>query len=337
MRNWLFCSAVFLVSVLHAQVSDIAFDANPDFLKLPPHVYLGEVAGVATNSKSHLFVYTRTGAVGTLGGSRLFTHGGSRLLEFDGSGKYVREIGQGVYGFLFAQSLRVDREDNIWAVDKGSGMVVKFDPTGKIALLLGRKPESIDVGNGGRAGANTGAGIPGDTFSQAMDVAWDAAGNIFIADGHRNARIAKFDKNGKYVKSWGTKGTGQGQFNEPSSLAVDGQGNLYVADSGNKRIQVFDGQGTFRQEYTNIGTPHAICVSGGSHPYLFSSNSNETNSMENGEIYKMELDGRVLGKFGKAGKTAGEFGTVNQMDCRNPALLYVGELTNWRVQQLKLR
>jgi hypothetical protein len=107
---------------------EIAFDANPGLLKVPPHIYMGEAAGVATTSKGNIIVYTRTGEDATMGGSRMFTHGGSRLFEFDPTLKYIREIGQGVYGFLFAQAVKVDAQDNIWIVDRGSNMVIKFDP-----------------------------------------------------------------------------------------------------------------------------------------------------------------------------------------------------------------
>jgi len=316
-----------------AQVPEIAYDSTPNLLKLPEHIYLGEAAGVATTSKGNILVYTRTGGVATTGASRWFTHGGSRLFEFDSNGKYMREIGQGVYGFLFAQAVKVDPQDNIWVVDRGSNMVLKFDPAGRMAMTLSRKPESVNLaGGGGGGGARA---VPGDNFVRPTDVAWDAAGNIFVADGG-NSRVVKLDKSGTYVKAWGSKGTEPGQFSTPHSLAVDAQGNVYVADPGNKRIQVFDNDGTFKNQLSNVGAPWAICISPGAHPFLFSSNSNATDSMDNGEIYKMQLDGTVLGKFGQAGKLLKEFGTVNEMDCRNPNTLIVGELTNWRVQKLSL-
>lgn len=345
---------------------EISFDSAPNLLKLPEHIYLGEAAGVATNSKGHIFVYTRTGAPYAItGGSRVFTHGGARLFEFDQSGKYVREIGQGLYGFLFAQAVRVDPQDNIWVVDRGSSQVIKFDPEGRIAMVMGRKPESIFVGTrGGGPGAGRGAasggggggrgpvapgaerggpppapgaGTPGDLFNQPSDVAWDSAGDIFVADGYGNSRIAKFDKDGKFLKSWGSRGAEEGKFNMLTSLAVDSQGNVYAADRGNKRIQVFDSNGDFKSQITNVGSPWAICISPGSHPYLYSSDSNEVNSMDNGEIYKLELNGNVVGKFGQAGKLPKQFGTVNEIDCRRANELYVGEVLNWRVQKLTLR
>jgi len=138
------------------------------------------------------------------------------------------------------------------------------------------------------------------------------------------------------LKSWGVRGTEPGQFNTPHSLATDSKGNVYVADLGNQRIQVFDNEGAFQREIKGVGSPWAICISPGAHQYLYSSNSNDPRNLDNGEIYKMELDGQILGKFGRAGKQAKEFGTVNEIDCRSPNELYVGELTNWRIQRLNL-
>src|SRR3954469_1100131 len=130
--------------VAQSNAPDLPYDANADLLKLPDNIHMGEAAGVATNSKGHIFVYTRTGAAhATLGTSRTFYKAGSRLLEFDPAGKFVREIGVGVYGFNSAQAVRVDPQDNIWVVDQGSTQVIKFDPDGRIALVLSRKPEAI--------------------------------------------------------------------------------------------------------------------------------------------------------------------------------------------------
>src|SRR5213083_425170 len=150
-------------------VPDITYDANADFLTLPAGTYLGEVAGVATNSKGHVFVYTRTGhAVATLGDERTFYHGGSRLFQFDQTGKFVKEIGQGVYAINFAQQVRVDPQDNVWIVDSGSNQVVKFDGDGRFQLVLGRKPENITL--------RAGAGMPARQLDVAPEAAAPAAG-----------------------------------------------------------------------------------------------------------------------------------------------------------------
>ncbi len=173
-------------------------------------------------------------------------------------------------------------------------MVVKFDKAGKVLLTLGRRPEAVgevgsSAGSGvyGRSSGPPGSGVPGDNFNQPTDVAFDAAGNIFVSDGYVNNRIAKFDKNGEFIKSWGATGSENGQFNTAHSIAVDSRGNVYVADMGNKRIQVFDNNGTFKSQIGNVGATRAICISPGDHQYIYSSNSNPTEDpFQDGEIHK---------------------------------------------------
>ena len=315
---------------------EIKFDSVPNAIQLPAGLYLGEVAGVATNSKGDIFVYTRTGhPTVTIGTMRPFAHGGSRMLQFDRTGKYVREIGKDTYGFMTAAQVRVDPADNIWAVDVMSNMVMKFDPEGRVAMLLGRKAESESIPP--RAPGGDGAGQPTDLFNRPTDVAWDAAGNIFVADGAGNARIAKFDKDGKFLKSWGKRGEGPGEFANVLSIAVDAQGDVYAGDGGNRRIQVFDNNGVFKTAFSNFGNAQAMCISKGANPVLYVSDSNPWNDIDvAGEIYRMSLDGTVLGKFGRAGRLLKEFGAVNSIDCRSENTLFVGELANLRVQKLVL-
>jgi len=327
-------------------VPELPFDSAANPLTLPDDIYLGEVGGVAANSKGEIFVYTRTGhPTISLGGSRAFAHGGSRLFQFDRTGKYVREIGQDSYGFMFAQQVRIDPQDNIWIVDQMSGYVMKLDPAGRVQMLLGRKPKAVPVpapargaAGGGRGGALIGTGAESDVFNRPTDVAWDAAGNIFVADGAgSNTRVAKFNSKGVFIKSWGSTGAGPGMFGSVLAIAVDSKGNVYVADGGNKRIQVFDNDGTFKTEYTNVGKPAALCITPGPNQFLYSSNSNPPEDLDvAGEIYKMKLDGTIVGKFGKAGKLPKEFGTVNSIDCRSENNLLVGEIANMRVQKLAL-
>jgi len=329
--------ALLLLCAASLFAQDIAFDSSVNFLHPPANINFGEVAGVATTSKGNILVFTRTGENATAGASRIFTHGGSRLFEFSPAGLYLREIGVGIYGFMFAQAVRVDAHDHIWAVDRASDMVIEFDPLGRVVKTLGRKPESVTIEPRATAAGRGRGGVAGDNFNRPTGVAWDAAGSIFISDAYSNARVVKLDKDGGFIKAWGTKGSGQGQFDMPNSLATDATGNVYVADLNNKRIQIFDNDGNFKSELKNAGAPWAVCISPGAHQYLFSSNSNPPESMDGGEIYKMELDGTVVGKFGSAGKGPKEFGTVNQIDCRNPNTLYLAEVGNWRVQKVTLK
>ena len=268
-----------------------------------------------------------------------------------------------MYGFNAAIGLRVDPQDNVWTIDDAASQVVKFDTEGRIALVLGRKPEAINVrpaapgggrgaaaegagggrgaapgGAGGRGGGPPGAGIPGSTFNRPTDVTWDRAGNIYIADGIGNTnRVAKFDKDGKFIRQWGSTGSENGQFAGVKSLAVDAQGNVYVADIGNKRIQVFDADGMFKSQFGNIGTPLAMCITTGPTQYLYISHSGDPDGMEDAAIYKVQLDGRVVGKFGSAGRLPKQFGLANSIECRNENELLVGEMINWRVQKVTLR
>ena len=318
------------------EAPEIRFDSVPEALKLPAGLYLGEVAGVATNSRGDVFVYTRTGhPTITIGTARPFAHDGSRLFEFDRNGKFVREIGKDSYGFMFAAQVRVDPSDNIWVVDQMTNMVMKFDPQGRVAMLLGRKAEAVNVP--ARPAGGEGAGQPTDLFNRPTDVAWDAAGDIFVADGLGNARIAKFDKEGKFAKSWGKKGTAPGEFANVRSIAVDARGNVYAADGGNKRIQVFDNDGNFKTAFADVGNAQALCMTKGTNQLLYVSNSNPPTDIDrDGEIYRMRLDGSITGKFGRAGKLLKEFGTVNAIDCSSENTLYVGEIGNLRVQKLIL-
>jgi hypothetical protein len=340
--------AILLSSVaLLAQsaVPDLPFDANADMLKTPNDVHVGEVAGVGANSKGQIFVYTRTGhPYATLGDNRTFSRGGSRLFQFDPAGRFIRELGQDVYGFNAAIGLRVDPQDNVWTIDAAANQVVKFDPDGRIALVLGRKPEAIGVrpappgtGTGRGGAAPTGAGTPGSSFNRPADVAWDRAGNIYVADGlGTNNRVAKFDKDGRFLAHWGSTGSGQGQFTGVKALAIDAQGAVYVADAGNKRVQVFDGEGAFKSEFGDVGTPLAMCITRGSPQYLYISHAGDQDGMEDAAIYKVRLDGTVVGKFGAAGKLPKQFGLANSIDCRDETVLLIGEMTNWRVQKVTL-
>ena len=345
------------VSLFAQATPDIRYDANADALQLPQGTYLGEVAGVATNSKGHVFVYSRSGS----GLGPAYGNAASQLLEFMPDGKFVREIGKNLYAWSFGHSVRVDREDNIWATDKGSDMVVKFNPEGRVAMVFGRKQEASDEDTGPLKHPKPPLPPEIGRFRQVTDVTWDPAGNIYISDGYINSRIAKADKNGKWLKSWGEPGSLPGQLNTPHNIAADAQGNIYVADRGNRRIQVFDGEGKLLREIRidvpfepgmqpaigsvpdvpkllaagaaltqAPGAPWTVCITPGPNQVLYTSDAYP------GRIYKLSLEGKVLGVLGESGKQLKQFGWIHEIACPSENELYVAEILNWRVQKLIL-
>jgi len=332
-----------------AAVPEIRFDASVDFLKLPPNMYFGEVAGVTVDARKHLYVFSRTGARSSLHGAVA-----SQLFEFGPDGSFIREIGKDLYGFAFAHTVRIDADGNLWATDEGANMIMKFNPAGRVLMVLGRRAEAVEAPP--REPAPGTQPRPGwGSFNRPTDVAWDKSGNIFVADGYNNSRVVKIDKNGRWVKTWGERGTGPSQFNILHSIANDANGNIYVADRTNRRIQVFDSDGTFLRQFTIdvpfdktpdvmlgampsgesnplavSGAPWAICITPGPRQVLYSADAVP------GRIYKLSLDGKVLGVLGEAGKGVKQFGWIHEIACPSENELYVAELLNWRVQRLTL-
>ena len=335
-----------------ADVPVIAYESVPNLLKLPDNLFLGEVSGVAVNSKGHIFVFSRGDTTGPAYGAAA-----ARLLEFDPDGRFVREIGHHLYAWSFAHTVKVDPHDNIWVTDKGSDLVIKFTPDGRVAMVLGRKQEAADENTGPLKHPNPPLPAIDGYFRQVTDVAWDVDGNTFISDGYINSRVAKVDQNGNWLKSWGERGTGPGQFHTPHSIALDAKGSVYVADRSNRRIQVFDREGNFQRLFTidvpfpagtrpvigdmpnegdiaagtfAPGSPWTLAISPGPNQVLYCSDAYP------GRIYKMSLEGKVLGVLGQAGRQLGQFGWIHEMACPQENVLFVGELLNWRVQKLVL-
>jgi len=334
----------------------IPFDSVPNPLTLPDDMFLGEASGVAVNSHGHVFVFTRGNTQGPA-----YAAAAAQLLEFGPDGKYLREIGHRLYAWSFAHTVKIDRDDNIWATDKGSDMVIKFDPAGRVLMVFGRKQEASDENTAPLRHPVPPLPPVDGMFRQVTDVTWDRAGNTYISDGYINSRVAKVDPDGNWISSWGTPGDGPGQFNTPHSIATDANDNIYVADRGNRRIQVFDTSGEFLRQITidvpvppdahpamgpkpaprpdgtyatpqtmAPGAPWTVCITPGPQQVLYASDGFP------GRIYKLSLDGKVLGVLGKSGKQLKQFGWIHEMACPSDNTLWVAELLNWRVQKLEL-
>ena len=357
----LFGSTVTSVLIAQQTTTDapkIPFDVVYDFFKYSPDMNFGEVLGIAVSPKGRIVVLNHPGNSGPLYGNS-----STQLLEFDSTGKFVREIGKNVYGIGYSHSVRFDKYENLWVVDKGTNAVMKFNPAGYVTMNLGRRPEGPDDPEESyysprKNAANTPVHVDGQ-FRQPTDIAWDSDDNIYVSDGYTNSRVAKFDKNGAWVKSWGSRG-GSGvhgkenpnQFNTPHNIGIDRQNNVYVADRGNRRIQVFDTDGNFKRmihlnvpydkkRHPVLGNlnpnppdetqPWTICITNTPTQYLFTSDN------EPGRIYKLTLDGKIVGVFGESGRAAGQFNWIHALACPSDNTLFVADMNNWRVLKVTLR
>lgn len=253
--------------VAELQAKQAALEKNTPQMKITEEVLkltvpgqtIGEAVGVAKNARGHLFVFTRTGRTSTVKGGAA-----SMLFEFDRNLKFVKEWGPNNYAAGFAHTVRVDKDDNVWMVDEGSNMIVKYRPDASVAMVLGRKEEPLDwlerFVEEGRHLEGTPPARP-YVFNRPTDVTWDRNGNIFVADGYDNSRIAKFDRNGMWVKAIGERGSAPDQFNTPHGITSDDSGNIYVADRGNRRVQVFDPELKRLRIIEGMGAPWTVCTS----------------------------------------------------------------------------
>jgi len=336
------------LALAQQSVPEIRFDSVPDFLKLPPGMNFGEVPGVAVDSRGNVYVFTRSNtATGPA-----YAPAAAQLLEFGPDGEFMREIGKGLYAWAEAHTVRIDKDDNIWAIDKGSDMVIKFNQAGRVTMVFGRRSESAD---GAKPWERVDPPLPAadGLFRQPTDVTWDSEGNIYITDGYVNSRVAKYDKNGDWVKSWGDKGSKPGQFTIPHAIVADRNNNLYVGDRTNRRIQVFDTEGNFKRMFTIdvapdpksravngntptgarlaavIGAPNSICITQGSNQVLYVGESTFP-----GRLFKVSLEGKVLGVIGRSGRQLKQFSGIHQLACPSENEVYAAETSNWRVQKL---
>jgi hypothetical protein len=235
-------------------------------------------------------------------------------------------------------------------------MIIKFNPEGRVVWVFGRRKESAEEDTKPWEHPNPPLPHQDGLFRQPTDVTWDSQGNIYISDGYINSRVAKYSKDGDWVKSWGEKGTAAGQFRTPHTIATDRNDNIYVGDRANRRIQVFDTEGKFLRMFTIdvppapgtkavygntptgerlaqvIGAPNSICITPGQNQVMFVGESTFP-----GRIFKVSLDGKVLGVIGRSGRNLKQFSGAHQLACPSENEIYAAETANWRVQKLLLR
>lgn len=295
--HWILVALPLLAAALAgaqtAALPDLGYRAVPDPLKLPAGANFGEVPSVALDARGHIYVFHR---------------GPRALMEFDAAGNFLHSIGEGL--FTRPHGLRIDPDGNIWTTDVGSHLVLKLNREGRVMMVFGRQNS------------------PGETdsqFNQPADVAFGRRGEIYVADGYGNSRIVKFDREGRFLKAWGTKGAAPGQFNLPHAVVVDANGQVIVADRENARIQIFDADGNFLKEWTHVGQPWGLALSRDGLLYVAAGRDNR--------VLVLDLDGKIQGGFGERGKLPGQFGWPHGIAVGPVGEIYVSEILNWRVQK----
>ena len=276
---------------------ELGYVAAPKAVTLPDGITMGAPASVAFDASGHLFVLTR---------------GDKTFFEFTPDGTFVRAFGDKL--FTRSHGLRIDRQGNLWATDVGGHVVVKLDREGRALLTLGTKGEAGEW--------NEAAGSR--KLNQPNDVAIADNGDIFVAQGHTpgpngDARVLKFGKDGTFIKSWGGKGTGPGQFQVAHGIAIDAKGQLWVADRENQRMQVFQPDGTFVREIRYKGLPCGLAI-GREHMYMVNGFA--------GQILRLDLNGKVLAALGKPGTGPGEFGEAHMIAVSDRDEIYVADSVN---------
>jgi DNA-binding beta-propeller fold protein YncE len=273
-------------------VLELGYRVIPDFLHAPDDMAVGEASGVAVNSQGHIFLFQRARPM---------------LTEYDEQGTFHRSIGDGL--FTHPHGLRIDADDNLWTTDDGSHLVLKLSPAGRVLLVLGRKDVAAEADW---------------LFNQPTDVAFGRHGEVYVADGYGNSRVVKFDRAGNFLNAWGKYGTGPGEFKLPHTVATDSQGNVYVGDRENRRIQIFTAEGTFLKEWAGVGYPYGLCITPDQHVWMIDGGYDR--------IIELDQSGKILGALGEPGRAPGQLAWGHSIAVGKDGKIYVAEVLNWRFQ-----
>src|SRR5262249_48160929 len=209
-----------------------------------------------------------------------------------------------------AHGLRVDRDDNVWITDISNHLVTKFDSKGKVLLTLGKKDQPGDGP---------------DQFNKPTDTAVAANGDIYVSDGYGNSRVVKFTKEGKYLKEWGKKGTGEAEFNLPHVVFLDTKGRVHVGDRENNRVQIFDPDGKYLGQWKESGAPYGLFLTTAGRALIADGRGSE--------VRVLDAQGKLLGRWGEKGKELGQFSAPHWVCADAQGAVYVAETGGNRVQK----
>ena len=272
---------------------------------LPDGFALGHVPGVDVDSHNHVFVFHR---------------GDRPVLMIEGdTGEILASWGDGM--FATAHGLTVDSQDNVWLTDTVHHQVFKFSHDGKLLMTLG---------------AQGVPGLGGKHFNGPTDLAVAPTGEFYVTDGYGNNRVAKFSADGNFLFDWGTKGTAPGEFDLPHGIAMDARGRLYVADRANGRVQVFEANGKFLDQWKSpeLGRPWGMTVDADGFLYLIDGGDLNPKPPDRGRVLKMTLEGEILEEWGSFGSYDGQFYWAHDVGVGKDGAVYVTDVhLGMRVQK----
>jgi DNA-binding beta-propeller fold protein YncE len=269
-----------------------AYKLDATFPQLPPDVKLGAVSGVATDAAGNVLVFHR---------------GEPPILVFEPGGKFIRSMGKGL--FSSPHGLRVAPDGNVWVTDNFNHTVLKLSPEGKVLLTLGVKDRR---------------GVDERHFDRPTDIAFAKNRDVYVSDGYGNSRVVKFDKDGKFLLAWGSKGDKDGEFNLPHAVRVDSKGQVYVGDRENNRIQVFDPEGKFIRKIEGVA-PFGLFITKGDTLFVADGRANR--------VVKMTAEGKVLASWGEKGTGPGQFDLPHGVAVGADGAVYVCDINGKRVQK----
>ncbi len=271
-----------------------------NWAQLPDGWNFGEVSGVDVDRHDNVWVFNR---------------GPHPVMQFDKNGKLLQAWKE--VPVKSSHGIRVDPQGNVWLVDVVGHALLKFTPQGKLLMVItnaGNQPGNNDTPY---------------AFNRPTSLAFHPNGSFYVSDGYVNQRVVRYTKDGDYVKHWGSKGTGNSQFDIAHDITVDRDGKLYVADRTNNRIQVFDAEGNFLNKWTGIGQPWGLY-------YASRDNAIFMCDGENNRVVKLNLDGQIIGTLGSFGKAPGKFDFAHHLAVDSSGAIYVAEIKNWRVQKFAI-
>jgi DNA-binding beta-propeller fold protein YncE len=274
---------------------DLGYLAVENGLVLPEGMKMGAPSSVAFDARGHMLVFNR---------------GPHPLMEFDAHGSFVRAFGEGMY--VRPHGMRLDSQGNIWTTDVAGHIVMKMSPAGEVLLTLGTRGQS---GNWDEA-ANS------HLLYEPADIAFAPSGDVLVVQGHGRGegRVLRFDKTGRFIKSWGGKGTAPGEFDQPHSILVNQQGQILVADRENRRVQLFDLDGRLLKMWKFAGLPCGLLLGPDGQVYLATGFS--------GQILRLNGNGKAVAVMGQPGKGLGEFGEAHYLTISPGGDLYVADTIN---------